>query len=243
MNLELPDEEAAALAICTRPHRLPTKSVPSMLDPAVRQKIEDLIRRSSEIAPPGSRLQNKEHTAACERWITEALNIIDRAVPVEDNAYNRAIARLGGGGMFLDRVVRMGEILKALLVDSDAGLIADFGNKIRAETFDDFLNHADEYRQEGQHKAAGVLAGVVFEDTIRRICRGKGIADKDQNLEQLINALARRTVITGLQSKQAKAAADVRAKATHALWDEYNLDDVAEVIRLTRRLLEDHLDR
>ena len=85
-----------------------------------------------------------------------------------------------------------------------------------------------------------MLAGVVFEDTIRRICRGKGISEKDRNLEDLINDLARQGVINALQSKQAKVAAHVRTKATHAQWDEFDLDGVSNTIQTTRRLLQDH---
>ena len=71
---------------------------------------------------------------------------------------------------------------------------------------------------------AGVIAGVVFEDTVRRIYRNK-IADDDKGkeLEELINALKRNGVITGQQSKQAKLAAHVRNKATHAQWDQFIL--------------------
>jgi hypothetical protein len=211
-----------------------------MLEPAVREKIEDLVRRSSQIALRGERLEGREHIAACHSWITEALNIIDFAVPIENNAYSRAIKQHGGDRIaLLNNVSAMGSILSSLLADSDAGLIADFGNKIRAETFDDFLDHADIYREEGQKQPAGVLAGVVFEDTIRRICRNNEIAG--ENLEQLINALARQEVITGQQSKQAKIAAHVRTKATHALWDEYDLSGVEDTIRLTRALLAKHL--
>jgi hypothetical protein len=213
-----------------------------MLEGGVRKKIEDLIRRSTQIAPPGLTLKNKEHKAACESWITEALNIIDFAVPIEDNPYKKAITRLGkGSGLFLDRVIAMASILASLLSDLDAGLIADFGNKIRAETFDDFLEHADAYRQEGQKQAAGVLAGVVFEDTIRRICRNKNIEEKGEELDKLINALARKTVITGQQARQARTAAFVRTKATHAQWDEFDLNGVTETIALTRTLLAEHL--
>jgi hypothetical protein len=213
-----------------------------MLDLAVREKIEDLVRRSSQIALRGERLEGREHIAACHSWITEALNIIDFAVPTENNIYSRAIKQRGrGGNSLLNNVITMGSILSSLLADIDAGLIADFGNKIRAETFDEFLEHADLYRQEGQNQAAGVLAGVVFEDTIRRICRDNGITEKGEDLDKLISALTSRTVITGQQARQARTAAFVRTKATHAQWDDYDLDGVADVIRLTRTLLAEHL--
>ena len=116
-------------------------------------------------------------------------------------------------------------------------------NQIRAETFDDFLEHADVYRKEGQKQAAGVLAGVVFEDTIRRICRakGKGIVEKGEDLDKLINALAKQTVITGQQARQARTAAFVRTKATHAQWDEFDLDGVESTVQITRLFLQEHL--
>jgi hypothetical protein len=39
-----------------------------------------------------------------------------------------------------------------------------------AVTFDDFLDHDGEYLRHGKRDEAAVLAGIVFEDTIRRIC-------------------------------------------------------------------------
>jgi hypothetical protein len=129
-----------------------------------------------------------------------------------------------------------------LLPDFDAGLLGDLGNKIRAETFDDFLDHAEAYLKENRKMEAGVIAGVVFEDTVRRIYRDK-IADDDRGrqLDGLISALASQTIITGQQSKQARVAAHVRGKATHALWDEFDLAGVESTIQITRVFLREHL--
>lgn len=214
-----------------------------MLEPAVRKKIEELIQRAAVIAAPGAVKSQGyiKYLAACNSWIVEVRSVIDRAIPIEDHPYKQSVTKLAVRGAGDGKITEIGAILSALLVDSDAGLISDFGNKIRAETFDDFLEHADIYRQEGQKQAAGVLAGVVFEDTIRRICRDKGITEKDEDLDKLISTLARQTVITGQQARQARTAAFVRTKATHAQWDEYELDGVAETITLTRALLATHL--
>jgi hypothetical protein len=88
---------------------------------------------------------------------------------------------------------------------------------------------------------AGVIAGVVFEVTVRRIYRDKVGEDKDQKLENLINTLAHQSVITGQQSKQAKVASHVRTKATHAQWDEFDLAGVEDTIKITKQLLREHL--
>jgi hypothetical protein len=210
-----------------------------MLEVAIRRKIEDLVRRAGLLsrAPRNSLL-----VAQAEGWVTEALNVIEVAIPIENNAYRRRIREIEQRSVGADsQVGYIAECLHAFLPDIDAGLIADFGNKVRAETFDDFLDHAETYHREHEKQAAGVLAGVVFEDTIRRICRDQNIPDKGEDLDKLISALAKRAVIGPQQSKQARVAAHVRNKATHAQWDEFNLDGVAETIRLTRAFLREHL--
>jgi hypothetical protein len=213
-----------------------------MLEQAIRRKVEELLRRAAYLTSKDG-FNDYNYIGKCEGFITEALNIFEVAIPLENNAYRRRIRELAektslGAAV---RTEAIAECLRTFLPDLDAGLIADFGNRVRAETFDDFLDHADEYCQQGDKPAAGVLAGVVFEDTIRRICRDKGITDKGQDLEQLINTLARQNIVTGQQSKQAKLAAHVRTKATHALWDEYDLDGVTAAIQLTRTFLREHL--
>jgi hypothetical protein len=58
------------------------------------------------------------------------------------------------------------------------------GNRVRAETFDKFLDHGQAYLNDDRKMEAGVIAGVVFEDTIRRIYRDKIANDKDKKLEE-----------------------------------------------------------
>jgi hypothetical protein len=211
-----------------------------MLEQAIRRKIEELVRRAPSIISEARK--TVVSLGEGEGWVTEAVNVIEVAIPIESNSYRRRVRALENSPRGVDgKVAAIAACLRGFLPDVDAGLIADFGNKVRAEAFDGFLDYADAYRQEDEKQAAGVLAAVVFEDTIRRICRDKGITDKGEDLEQLINALARRNVITGQQTKQAKVAAHVRAKATHALWDEYDLDGVAQTIQLTRTFLREHL--
>ena len=86
-------------------------------------------------------------------------------------------------------------------------------------------------------------AGVVFEDTIRRIYRDKITDDdKGQKLEELINTLAKQNVITGQQSKQAKVAAHVRTEANScSVGDEFDRAGVEATIQITKRFLREHL--
>lgn len=213
-----------------------------MISDNVRRKIQDLIARAPSLVGGGG-LRDERHIAQCSAWITEALNAVSYAIPSPQNAYRASIeAPTASGGGMLQRVASIAETLRALLPDIDAGLLGDLGNQVRAETFDNFLDHGAAYLAEDRKMEAGVIAGVVFEDTIRRIYRNK-IADDDKgkNLEELINALARQSVITGQRSKQAKLAAHVRTKATNALWDEFDIAGVQATIQLTKQFLAEHL--
>lgn len=211
-----------------------------MIGDNVRRKLDDLIARARALVGDGDIPRDAHHAAKCSAWITEALNIVAYAIPSPHNPYRVRIEAMGGGTK-TQRVASISETLRALLPDIDAGLLGDLGNQVRAETFDNFLDHGAAYLAEKRKMEAGVIVGVVFEDTIRRIYRDKIGDDKGQKLEGIINALATQSIITGQQSKQAKVAAHVRTKATHAQWDEFDLAGVEDTIQVTRRLLADHL--
>jgi uncharacterized protein YutE (UPF0331/DUF86 family) len=128
-----------------------------------------------------------------------------------------------------------------MLSDLDAGVIADFGNTIRAETLDDLLDQAKEYHRRNNKEGAGILATAVFEDTVRRLARVKKIDEVGVKTDQIISELDKRQVITGILAKRCRVAAGVRNHALHAQWGEFSLEDVEDVMRLTHQLLIEHL--
>jgi hypothetical protein len=78
-----------------------------------------------------------------------------------------------------------------------------------------------EYLKHGRKNEAAVIAGIVFEDTIRRVCRVFGVAEKGVALDTLISELAKQDppVLTTLKSKRARADAGLRTSAAHARWE------------------------
>ena len=68
-----------------------------------------------------------------------------------------------------EKVLSMAAILRSMLADVDAGLVSTLANAIRAEAFANFLDHAVEYQKKKYKNEAGVILGVVFEDTMRKI--------------------------------------------------------------------------
>jgi hypothetical protein len=137
----------------------------------------------------------------------------------------------------------MAALLTRLLEEIEGGLLTTIENRAIAVTFDDFLDHGAEYLKHGRKDEAAVIAGIVFEDTTRRICRVLGLAENGVALETLISELAKRDppVLTSLKAKRARAASGLRTSAAHARWDEIQLGDVDPVIQFTRELMSAHL--
>jgi hypothetical protein len=81
----------------------------------------------------------------------------------------------------------MAATLARLLEEIDGGLLTTIENHAIAVTFDDFLDHGAEYLKQGRKDEAAVVAGIVFEDTIRRICRVLGVTENGVALNTLIS--------------------------------------------------------
>jgi len=47
--------------------------------------------------------------------------------------------------------------------------------------------------------------------------------------------------LSTVKAERARGSARLRAKATHAQWDEFDMKDVGSTIEFTRELIADHL--
>jgi hypothetical protein len=129
------------------------------------------------------------------------------------------------------------------LLSLPAAFLISIENHAIAVTVDDFLDHGAEYLKHGRKDEAAVIADIVFEDTIRRICRVLAVPESGVALETLISELAKQDppVLTSLNAKRARAAAGLRTSAAHARWEEIERGDVGPAIELTKELIETHL--
>lgn len=198
------------------------------------------LRRGNSI---GQQLSN-EHGEKCVAWMAPAENIVQIVCPNPENAYRKRVDKITSpsGLMIPSRVGEFTDLLMNLLDDIKQGLLGSIVDRVRAEAFDDFLDHAEAYYKDGRKNEAGAIAGVVFEDTIRRICDKYKITQKGVKLDDLIINLAKADEISQIKAKRARVAAHVRTKATHAQWDEFTLEDVKATIDFTRELISDKLD-
>jgi hypothetical protein len=215
---------------------------------------EGLIRRLSALVEEAQTLRrgtengqvrSDEHLEQCSGWMAGAMNAVQLACPNPNNAYWKkaeAILSKNYGYTIQSGVGELAEVLKNLLKDIEAGLLTSVADRARAETFDNFLDHGRVYLTDGRVREAGVVCGVVFEDSLRRICRKHKIEEKDVQLDSLISSLVKIQVLSDVKAKRARVAAHVRTKATHAQWGEFEAQDVAATADITQELIEAQLD-
>ena len=217
------------------------------VEEVVKARISQLIDESRGLAVGneyGQCVEDRQRQE-CSAWITAAQNAVHLVCASPDAPYRQKadqIASRQHGYVIHAAVGELGAVLRNLMADADAGLLASVADKARAEAFDDFLDHADVYYRDSRKNEAGVIGGVVFEDTLRRICRKQGIAEKGLQLDGLISELTNRGELSGVKAKRARVAAHVRTKASHAQWGEFELEDVKATIEFTRELISLKLD-
>jgi predicted nucleic acid-binding protein len=214
----------------------------------IKIHINDLINSAQELKKGDSeynQARSEEQVYNCTGWISSAFNLVQLICTDQNNAYRKRAASIENnarGWSINQKVGEFSALLTNLLHDIENGLLASVSDQARAETFDNFLDHAKEYLKENLKNEAGVIAGVVFEDSLRRVYRKNGFEDKDEKLDTLINALAKNNIISQTKAKRAKVAAHVRTKATHAQWDEFDIEDVKVTIEFTEELVLSHLE-
>lgn len=217
------------------------------MDETIKNRMSNLIITGSNLARGNQfgQVASESDRSQAVAWLVSAQNIVHLICSHPQNPYRQIVDRIATekhGWVINKSVGEVVSVLENLFIDANSGLLASMENKVKAETFDNFLDHSQAYLSEGRKSESGVIAGVVFEDTIRQMCRVSNIAEKGVPLDELISELAKRGDLSGVGAKRARAAAHVRTKASHAQWDEFELSDVKAAIEFTRELITSKLD-
>lgn len=217
------------------------------IEETIVTRITELIAEAQSLrqGTEHGQVRSDFHAQQCKGWIAAALNVVQLVIPDPNSGYRKIAEELASrrwGYVINDGVGELAQVLSNLLKDAQAGLISSVADRARAEVFDDFLDHAKSYLSEGHADRAGVIAGVVFEDALRRVCRKHLIEERAINLDNLISELTSANVLSLTKAKRARVAAHVRTKATHAQWDQFDSADVQATIEFAQELILNHID-
>jgi len=136
-------------------------------------------------------------------------------------------------------------ILKSIKSEIDGGWIFTFKGLVSAEIFSDFLEMAEHLLREGYKDAAAVMIGSVLEEHLRQLCIKNGIPIEEikagksipKKADLLNSELANGSVYNKLDQKNVTAWLDLRNKAAHGKYSEYNQQQVEFMLQTVTEFL------
>lgn len=137
-------------------------------------------------------------------------------------------------------------VVKALLTDVKAGHLQSLVELVHGETFADFLEMAQHLVDAGYKDAAGVVAGSALESHLRMLCAKSGVpaevtkpdgSKAPKKAEAMNSDLAGANVYSKLDQKNITAWLDLRNKAAHGKYGEYQTEQVSLLIAGVRDFL------
>lgn len=206
-------------------------------------KIDDISRRIDELIREGARVRLTEkqwqsgsgssvNVPAFHAFQTACLSLILNIFGNKHPYYVQFEQHVvGASGSATNTGIALMQAIKA---EIDGGWLFTTKGLVSAEIFSDFLDMASYLLSEGYKDAAAVMIGSVLEEHLRQLCQqhevpiifqkdGKDIAKKADAL----NAdLAKAGVYSKLDQKNVTSWLDLRNKAAHGNYTEYQKSQV-----------------
>lgn len=183
-----------------------------------------------------------ELTSELQAWIASVANLL-RIIATPDTYFHQECERVLQDedlrrGVPYHVVQKLIGLLDSVSEEIQRGLLRKAEYIFVASTFDDFLDHAEEYHKAGKKNESSVLASAVFEDSLRKLATKNNVKESGVPLDTIIDELVKVNILTAVKAKRIKGYSAVRNKALHAQWDDFDLRDVGEMIKGTREILE-----
>lgn len=133
-------------------------------------------------------------------------------------------------------------ILKAVRQDIEGGSLSKVETLVSARIFNEFLEMAEYLLNQGSKGPSTSLTGAVLEDGLRRIRAGHGLPPgPHEDASSLNEKLADANIYSRLTQNKIQQWIDMRNNADHDKAGEYKFDDLKEMMKGVRELLEQYL--
>ena len=135
------------------------------------------------------------------------------------------------------------DILKRILGDVKEGWLSNLKGLVSAEIFSNFLDMADHLILEGYKDPAAIIIGSVLEEHLRNLCIKNSIAITTTDSSGKIKAkrasamnddVAKKGIYNLLEQKSVTTWLDLRNKAAHGKYSEYDLKQVINMHQVVK---------
>ena len=216
-----------------------------MLNPKYQRyadRLRSLIEEGEEVAKlakPSS--HNTETTPSfqdadniqLQSWLTKVRNILQTAFGFQSHHFRHFEEILPKNGVgdiyFIYEIYPIVGVLKGALDDLENGYLLGQEFLIAAEVFDSILEQAKQLCKSGYKDPAAVLARVVLEDSLKRLARMEGF-DENQKASAINDELKKRGRYSQIQWRMVQAWLDLGNAAAHGKFNDYQSEDVINLI-------------
>lgn len=136
-------------------------------------------------------------------------------------------------------------ILKSIKRELDGGWLVTLKGLVSAEIFSDFIEMGNYLLKEGYKDPAAVMIGSVLEEHLRQLCTKNGIAIEEiksgkpvsKKADLLNSELTGAEVYNKLDQKNVTACLDLRNKAAHGKYADYNHQQVELMLQTVNEFM------
>ena len=215
------------------------------LDPIVQKRLDELLVKADAIkaARTGHRFRAATiyHVSPADvaGWSVSAESLLF-SVLGESSVHLRAVRDARDKfHIYESQFDTLRSLIAAAREDYLGGYLFQARALVKAEVLDDALVQAESLLQSDFKDPACILIGVALEVTIKELARQGGIAEG--KLDRMNVDLCKAGKYNLTKQKQITAWADLRNKAAHGEWNEYNKADVMEMFSGVQRFIGDYL--
>lgn len=172
-------------------------------------------------------------------WGTRVLNLLKRVFSedsVHFQEFTKIFSRSHGD---IDEFEACAAIFLSAKKDYEGGFLFNLRALAKAEVLDDILEQAKELLDSGYKDAACILTGISLETALKELSARENIPLA--RLDKMNVELCKVGIYNMAKQKQITAWAELRNKAAHGEWSEYNSDDVKDFHEGARRFIADYL--
>ncbi len=168
------------------------------------------------------------------QWQTSVLSLLQRTLREDSATYKQFASILAERLSVRDKFGKLKAVFMSAKSDYEGGYLFDMRNLVHAEVFSNELEQADHFLEAGYKTPAAVIAGVVLETTLRKLCEQTDNIEPSDSMNRMNDDLTKSSVYNKMRADQVRAWAKIRNDAAHGNPDQFDEGDVRRMIEGVR---------
>ncbi len=205
------------------------------------QQIEEILKNYEDYQNNEKAIINSGKREETINYLITRIKAIVKRITGNDSEYYKRIEEIFVQYKIYYDHKKLGPlkgVLDGLYQDLKAGYLKSFSELIHADIFSDYIEMAEYLLEEGYKDPAAVITGSTLEEHLRKLCIKNGIDIEimskgklgPKNANGMNSDLAKEGVYSKLELKSVTAWLDLRNKAAHGKYSEYNENQVNQLI-------------